>query len=369
MVQTGRRRIEARELALPEIGADDGVLRVEATGVCGSDWGAFNRDPEQPLILGHEVVGVIEEIGPAAVRKWGCSEGDRVVLEEYLPCGHCTWCRTGEHRSCRETDIFLNPTGALRYGSMPVGLGHGLWGGYTERMYLHPRTIMHPISSAVSATHATLMIPIANGVQWMLLNGQTTVGSNVLIIGPGQQGLGCVIAARAAGAANIFVAGLGRDAFRLELARRLGATRTIDTEAEDLVEVIAKETNGELVDVVADLAGGSATLNTAVDCVRVHGRIMVAAFGAGDITSLANRAIARHLTVRGVRGHSARSVALAIQIIEGGREPLDEMSTLELGLADTELGLLKVGGEGPGAPVVHASIHPTKTEKGSVSWQ
>jgi threonine dehydrogenase-like Zn-dependent dehydrogenase len=360
MVQTGRRQLELRELTIPDVGFDDGILQVEATGICGSDWGAFNREVEQPLILGHEIVGFIDRVGAAAARKWGVSEGDRVVLEEYLPCGHCTWCRIGEHRTCRETDIFLNPGLAMRYGSAHLGLGSGLWGGYAGHLYLHPRTIMHPIAAHVPSAHATLVVPIANGVQWMLLDGGVTVGSNVLVIGPGQQGLGCVIAAKAAGAENIIVAGLKKDASRLQLAARLGATHTVDVESEDLLETVKTATNGELVDLVMDVAGGATTLDTAVEAVRVHGKILVAAFGGGGIANLPLRAIARHLTVKGVRGHSSRSVARAIRIIESGREPLHEFSALELNLEQTERGLMLIGGEGEGPPVVHASIQPNR---------
>src|SRR5919197_803436 len=83
----GRLKTELRKYPFPDIPPDAGILKVEAAGVCGSDWHAYNSD--KPVrIMGHENVGRIHRIGSVAERRWGLHEGDRVVLEEYLPCGH-----------------------------------------------------------------------------------------------------------------------------------------------------------------------------------------------------------------------------------------------------------------------------------------
>src|SRR5688572_13861656 len=86
------RRTELKKFELPEIGPDAGLLRVMATGVCGSDWPMYITEKPGPRILGHEMVGIIENLGPIARERWGVKEGDRVALEEYLPCGHCDYC-------------------------------------------------------------------------------------------------------------------------------------------------------------------------------------------------------------------------------------------------------------------------------------
>ena len=90
---------EIREVPLPDPEPTSGLLRVEITGVCGSDWSYYHHLPETrgPLILGHETVGVIERAGSEAQRRWGLKEGDRVALEEYLPCGHCEQRGQGHH--------------------------------------------------------------------------------------------------------------------------------------------------------------------------------------------------------------------------------------------------------------------------------
>src|SRR5437879_5068412 len=106
-IATAPKHTELREVELPALASTDGLLRVEATGVCGSDWPYYITLPQSrgPLILGHEMVGVVEAAGSAAAARWGVREGDRVALEEYLPCGHCDYCLSGDLRLCAETEI------------------------------------------------------------------------------------------------------------------------------------------------------------------------------------------------------------------------------------------------------------------------
>jgi threonine dehydrogenase-like Zn-dependent dehydrogenase len=94
------RQTELRDFTLPEIAPDAGLLRISATGICGSDWPMYLSEKPGPRILGHEMIGTIEKLGDVARARWGVNEGDVVALEEYLPCGHCEYCRTGECRSC-----------------------------------------------------------------------------------------------------------------------------------------------------------------------------------------------------------------------------------------------------------------------------
>jgi threonine dehydrogenase-like Zn-dependent dehydrogenase len=119
----GPLQTEIREYPLPEIPADAGLLKIEAAGVCGSDWHMYNSD-RPPRIMGHENVGRVYQLGPVAAQRWGLNEGDRVALEEYLPCGHCGLCRSGEFRLCEQTES--RRPGALRYGTTPISEPPGL---------------------------------------------------------------------------------------------------------------------------------------------------------------------------------------------------------------------------------------------------
>ena len=355
------RRTEPRELPRPAIASDSGLLRVELTGVCGSDWPYYLSYPRSrgPLVLGHEVVGHVAQLGAASAR-FGVREGDRVALEEYLPCGHCGWCRSGDFRLCSETDTFSRAD-SIRYGSTPISKAPGLWGGYSEYQYLHPNSVMHRVPAQVSAELATLALPLGNGVEWAYLQGGVRLGEAVVIQGPGQQGLACVVAAKEAGAGCIIVTGLGTpaDRRRLDLARRLGADRVINVEDEDLLECVADATGGAMADLVIDCAsGGTATVVSAVQLARKGGRIILGGRKGRAIPEFdSDLLITRFLTLKGMRGHSYQAVELGLQIIAGGKYKLAEMCTHVFGLAEVDEALRTVGGEGrPDA--IHCAVDP-----------
>ena len=357
------RRTQIKAFKKPVLQADAGLLRVEKTGVCGSDWPFYLSTPKTkgPLILGHETVGFVSELGAAAGERWGVKEGDRVALEEYLPCGHCNYCRSGDFRLCDQTDLRL---GGLRYGCAPVSLAPALWGGFSQYQYLHPRTVFHKVPSHVRAEQAAMALPLGNGVEWAYLQGGVGVGQTVVIQGPGQQGLACVIAAREAGASCIIVTGLGSptDRFRLKLALKLGADHTINVEEQDLLETVASLTNGTMADLVIDCAsGGTSTVVSAIQLARKCGRVILGSQKRKRVPEFdSDLVIARFLTVKGMRGHSFESVEMAMQIIASGRYPLEAMSTHTFGLEGVHEALLTVGGEGL-AEAIHCTIDPWRT--------
>ena len=353
------KRTEIREFAVPPIPADAGLLKVEMTGVCGSDWPYFLNYPgaKGPLILGHETVGFVSQTGADARGRWGVKEGDRVALEEYLPCGHCAYCRTGDFRLCDETDTLIGS--GIRYGSTPVSVAPSLWGGYAEFQYLHPNAVFHKVPAHVPASQAALALPLGNGVEWAYLHGGAGIGKSVLIQGPGQQGLACVIAAKEAGASCIMVSGMTGDAARLTLARELGASHTIDIEKQDLLDAVKDATGGALADIVIDCAsGGPATVISAIRAARKSGRVILGGQKRTPIPDFdSDMMIKKFLTVKGMRGHSYQSVEMALQIIASGRYPLEKICTHVFGLGQLTEALCTVGGE-RGTGAIHCSVNP-----------
>lgn len=355
-------RTEIQELAVPALDAASGLLRVAITGVCGSDWGYYQNLPRSrgPLVLGHETVGYVERIGSIAAQQWKVREGELVALEEYLPCGHCEYCRSGEFRLCNATDWRL---GGMRYGATGLNRAPGLWGGFAQAQYLHLNTVFHRVPSGVEPRHAALALPLSNGIEWTYLQGRAGPGQTVLIQGPGQQGLACVVAAREAGAERVIVTGLSNetDRQRLALARELGAHDTIDIEQQDLLETVADITGGRMADLVIDCAsGGPASVSSAIQLARKRGTVILAGQKRQPVPAFdSDGIIANFLTVKGMRGHSYASVELALQLIAANRHNVTRMCTHTLSLGETDLALRSLVDDGvEGA--IHITIDPER---------
>src|SRR5262249_25084414 len=158
-------------------------------------------------------------------------------------------------------------------------------------------------------------------------------GKTILIQGPGQQGLACVVAAKAAGADIIFISGLNRDEPRLEVARALGADHTINVEREDLEASVREISQGRGVDLSVDTVGGNDTLLKAVRLTRKGGTVLFAVAPATTPPEFqVSDLLARRLTLRPCRGHSFAAVELALRNIASGRFPLNLIATHRFGL-------------------------------------
>lgn len=347
-----------REFALPEVPPDGGLLRVISAGICGSDVPYYAEGDKGSRILGHENVGIIEKIGSVARANWGVNEGDLVALEEYLPCGYCAECRSGEYRSCVKTDN--ERAGALRYGSTSIDIAPALWGGYSEFQYLHPRSILHRVPAGIAPRIASMALPIGNGFQWTVLDGRAGPGQTVVVQGPGQQGLACIVAAKAAGAQTIIATGLARDAHRLEVAKRLGADYTVKVDEESLADVVRHATDGKLADLIIDSSSGGATqvVNGALELIRKRGTLIVAAYKRKPVDGFAiDSVIRQQIDLRGVRGHSFQAVEMALALMASHRIDLEAMSTHEFGLDEVDHALRLVEGEFQDG-AIHCSINP-----------
>jgi threonine dehydrogenase-like Zn-dependent dehydrogenase len=358
-VQVAPETTELREFPLPEVDTDAALLQVEAAGVCGSDVGAYQRMGAAPRILGHENVGRIARAGVAFRRRWGVKEGDRVAIEEYLPCGHCDLCLRGEFRHCAATDVHANPA-ALRYGNTPITTPPALWGGYSQYLYMPPATVLHRMPAHVPAEQAAMALPIGNGIQWALVEAQAGPGRSLVVMGPGQQGLAAVMAARSAGADLVILTGLARDAHRLEIGRQLGADVTVVADREDVRERVAEITAGKGADAVVDTTSAPASdmVPLAIDLVkRKEGRIVVQSLG-GTIREFPIEKLARkYITLKAARGHSYASVELAIQRIASGRYPLGLLATHCFDLDGVHTAIKSVAGTG--APnAIHVTVTP-----------
>ncbi len=343
------RKITLKEFPVPDIGPDAGLLKVEMVGVCSTDvkiyQGKITMYP-LPLIMGHEIVGRIAKIGPKAAKKWGVSEGDRVVLEASTSCGACEACITGNYRFCKDP---------LGYGlKTSCNTPPHLLGAYSQYMYVAPGSIVQRISEDLDLRAAVLITGvIANGVQWVCLLGQMKAGDMVLIQGMGVQGLAATIAAREAGAKKIIITGLTSDSERFDLARRFGANHILNAEEVDIVDAVKELTGSRGVDLVLDITGNPASFGKSLEAVRRQGTVVLAGMTGKDleVPVILDRIMQKEIRVQGARSKGYQATIAAIAIAESGRYPLSEMVTAEYSLSDCESALKMAAGESGPRPL------------------
>lgn len=340
---------------MPEIGPAEGILRVEACGVGGAEPEHYRSARWQPIAMGHQVIGTVVALGPLARAMWKVEEGERIALQEYFPCKSCAWCLRGEYRFCPDADFFggRNPrrTGLLDYTQAPH-----LVGGFAEYMHLPWNSVIHRIPQDLPASLGTLAVGLGNGVQWATMDMQTGPGKTVLVLGPGQQGLGCVLASREAGASTIILAGMTRDLPRLQLAPELGADHVINVETHGLVDEVMRITRGAGVDVVVDTTGdpGAANLQQYLKLAKMGAWLWVNCTDSGVPVQVMKE---KYLTVRSGRGRTYAATEEALRIICSGKYPLEKMCTHTFGLADVHKAIKATGGkEVPGA--IHVVVDP-----------
>jgi threonine dehydrogenase-like Zn-dependent dehydrogenase len=346
-VQTGARAIELVELPRPKVGRDDAILRVEACGICGTDVEQYRGemdgviDLRYPLVPGHEPVGIIDEIGVDAAERWGLDVGDRVAVEPFVPCGSCRYCLSGAYEHCDGWPQMM------AYGFISTGVAPGIWGGYATHLYLHPKAVLHRVPAAMPADLAVLFNPLGAGIRWGVTLPGTTIGSIVLVLGPGQRGLATAAAAKVAGARTVIVTGLSRDRHKLDLALALGADHVIDVESEDLVPRVRDITGGAMADIVVDVtANATQPVVDAIDAVRPGGTIVLAGLKGTAVSSFpSDKLVLRGITVIGARGVTAPAYRDAIDLLAADRLPLDRLRTHVFPLAEAERAIQTLAGE------------------------
>jgi alcohol dehydrogenase len=343
-VLLGPKQLELTAIPLPEIGADDGLLEVEACGLCGTDYGQwtgeYNIAGGYPVIPGHEIFGRIARIGANARKRWGVDIGARVAVEGSIPCNACEWCIRGEQKHCIEKQY---------YGlTIKSDGGPRLWGGYATHVYLHPRTLLHKLPEHVPTGTMALYNPLTNAVHWTLVAGRVGAGDSVLICGPGQRGLLAVFAARVAGARRIIVSGTGADRTRLAKAKELGATTTVNVDEEDLIGRVREVTGGRGVDVVVDVSSHAvAPIAQGIEVLRIGGRLVVAGLkGNRPLVDVYSDTIAmKELEIVGVLSAGWPSLERAIALLGDRHEELASLVTHSYALNDVTTAVRVLGRE------------------------
>lgn len=346
--------VSIREFAPPRIGPNEGLLKVEMVGICGTDVAMYRGKlgVKFPLIPGHESVLRIEEIGDEAAKRYNVQKGDRILVEETIPCGNCYYCLTGNYRFCPNR---------LAYGFTSCTIPPYLWGAYSEYMYLAPSSIVYKISDRVSDEAGMLIFAcLANGIQWVRRLAQTSIGDIVVIQGMERQGLAAIIAAKEAGASPIIVAGLGIDeqTQRSRLAREFGADYTINVEAVDVVERVRELTGGRMADVVVDVTGSPQAIVKSLDLVRAQGTVLCAGITGTEARIMTDKIVMKEIRFQGALSAGAEAVLAAIRLAESKKFPLEKMVTHRFPLTEVKEALRVAGGEVAGAHPIRVALVP-----------
>jgi len=298
------KRPELRTVPDPEPGTDGVVVKVEATGVCRSDWhGWMGHDPDVrlPHVPGHELAGVIVAKG-RDVRRW--REGDRVTIPFVAGCGHCAECASGNQQVCP--------------GQYQPGFSG--WGSFAEFValrYADQNLVRLPESMAYE-TAASLGCRFVTSFRAVVDKGRVAAGEWVAVHGCGGAGLSAIMIASAAGA-RVVAVDVTDD--KLQLAGALGAEVLVNASRDDPVKAVREATGGG-AHLSLDALGHSATFANSVNCLRPRGRHVQVGLLLGDHhnpPAPMARVIALELEIHGSHGIQAFRYDAAFNLIESGR--------------------------------------------------
>ena len=268
----------------PEIGPNDLLIRIRKTAICGTDIHIYNWDDWSqktipvPMVVGHEFVGEVADMG-SAVR--GFAVGDRVSGEGHITCGYCRNCRAGKRHLCRNT----------------MGVGVNRTGAFAEYLSL-PALNAWKLPDSISDDLASIFDPYGNAVHTAL--SFDLVGEDVLITGAGP--IGCMAAAicRHVGARYVVVTDI--NPYRLELAKKLGATRVVNVKEQSVRDVMKEVGMTEGFDVGLEMSGSEPAFQTMLSTMNNGGRIGLLGIPPKNTIIDWNDVIFKGLIIKGVYG-------------------------------------------------------------------
>jgi len=318
-VYYNNRDVRIEERPRPVIGPGEVLIRIEASGICGSDVFEAYRLPRAPSILGHEIAGVVEETGAGVTR---FRAGDRVFATHHVPCGDCHRCRSGHPSTCETLrSTRFDPGGFAQYVRVPaLQVERGML-ALPDDLSFEAASFIEPLGCVVRGQRAAAFAP----------------GQTVLVVGSGPSGLLHIQLARANGAARVFATDV--HASRLAAARRFGAA-AVFAAGDDVPARIRAANDGRLADRVVACAAALSALRQALTCVEPGGTVLFfAPADPGTELPIPLFDLWRdEVTLTSSYAASGEDLRTSLDLIRAGRARVGEMITHRLALADAARG-------------------------------
>jgi L-iditol 2-dehydrogenase len=315
--QPGPGNLALQDVDAPKPGREDAVIRVRASGVCGTDvhilHGRYRTST--PIIIGHEFSGEIAEVGPDVT---GWAVGDRVVVENKAgACGTCRLCRTGNPHICAHK---------LAYGTD----SHGALAEYAA---FH-QNALHRIPDNISFEDAALTEPLVVVNHGLLERATISPASTVVVLGAGTIGLMSIQVAKAIGVAHVILAGTSKDGVRLALGKELGADTIVNVEEENLREVVSRLTSNDGADVVIEASGSPKASAETIHLAARAGKVIVIGLTGSPVSIDWDLAVFKEIDVHFSKSSTYMSWVRALKMISSGDVKTAPLITHRFGLED-----------------------------------
>jgi threonine 3-dehydrogenase len=315
--------VEIRDVAIPQIGPTDVLVKVKVASICGTDLHIYNWDRwaqgriHPPLIPGHEFCGEVVAYGNEVT---SVKEGDFVSAEMHVACGKCLQCRTGEAHICQFVKI----------------IGVDADGAFAEYVRI-PESNIWKLDPAIPQEYASILDPLGNAVHTVLAG--EIAAKTVAVTGCGPIGLFSIAVARAVGASAIFAIEVNQ--YRRRIAQQMKADFVLDPSKDDVTKIVMEQTGGLGVDVVLEMAGHPTAIRTAFDVVRRGGRISLLGLTSKPISlNFSEDIIFKGITIQGINGRRMYQTWYQMTaLLKSGKLDLHPVITDRMPMADFSKGM------------------------------
>lgn len=330
----GPRDYRLDEVAVPQIGAGEVLVRVKSVGICASDikcylgstvfWGDGTNPGyvQPPVIPGHEFVGEVVALGEGAGEKYGLALGDMAISEQIVPCWNCRYCQRGQYWLCRQHDVY--------------GFRQRTFGAMAEYMKFPADAINYKVPKTISPQEAVFIEPLACSIH-AVERAEIQFGDVVVIAGAGPLGLGMIAAARMKSPALLIA--LDMSDARLEVAKKCGADLTFNPSRDDVIKEVLDLTEGYGCDVYIEATGHPEAVGQGLEMIRKRGTFVE--FSIMKELSAVNWSIigdGKELNIHG-SSLSPGCYPIAIRMLEQKKLPMDAIVTHALPLSQVQQGL------------------------------